>query len=507
MQTIAYRIGAPAGLNDFWQRPLSLLLLICTYQFAVWTVAPLIMTQGLHVNILSVALWGREWLLVSYKHPNLPGWVFEIAEGLFGYTTVMAYALSQTFVIATLIFVYLLAADILRDRFQALAATALLLGVFYFSVPSIVFNHNIAQMPFWVAFLWLFNRSLTSGGAIYWLLTALTAALSMYAKLSSGLIIALAVVWLAIDPRGRAALRTTPPYIAALAFTVSLVPLAYALWVSGLQPIAYAAARGEKANTDPAQLIAAVAAILIFPAIILWLAGTVKLREIPRLFWPKTLSRNLRFVVMLGLLPIAFCVFASFFASIRILWLTPMFSLWGIYLIGNLGRSLTSQQVNRITVVAIAVNFLAIAGYGTFASAQIYLATTPPRWEDWPQQRIAAELDRRWAERVGAPLRIVAGATHLAGAVAFWSSGEPSFFENLDPSLSPWITEERIARDGMLIVWRPGDPSVQRFGKYLTRYATETLTLPWSDSTRAWPVTLDYLIVAPSRGGANGFAF
>src|SRR5690349_1366919 len=76
-------IGVGARAGALLQNPAGVLTLICLFQFSIWTVAPLAINSGLHVNILSVALWGREWVMLSYKHPNLPCWVFEAAESLF----------------------------------------------------------------------------------------------------------------------------------------------------------------------------------------------------------------------------------------------------------------------------------------------------------------------------------------------------------------------------------------------------------------------------------------
>ena len=487
--------------------PTHMLALICAFQFTVWTLAPLAINAGLHVNVLSVALWGREWVMLSYKHPNLPGWVFDAIESAFGTSSFITYALAQAFVLATQLFVFLLAVDLLADPSLALAATSLTLGIFFFSAPSTIFNHNIAQMPFWVAFIWLFGRAISSGSPWFWTWSALVAALAMYDKLSSGILLAVAAGWLAIDPRARSSLRTASPYLSALLFAAMTAPLAYALMKPGLQPLTYAEHRAAIHGSQSYGLLGAIALILACPAGILWLSGAVRLRELPGVLWPAARSPPMRFICWFMLLPIGICALLTPVTSIRILWLSPMFSLWGIYLIGNLPRRPSSAHVARIMFVSMAVSLAAMLGYAAFSINRTAMASTPPRWEDWPQQKIAVAMDQRWADAVGTPLRIVAGATHLAGAVAFWSKDEPSFFEKLDPKFNPWISEARIAREGMLIIWRPEDHAEADISKYAAHYVTQVFTTSWSASAVAEPVRFFYMIIPPASRIQYGHSF
>lgn len=153
--------------------------------------------------------------------------------------------------------------------------------------------------------------------------------------------------------------------------------------------------------------------------------------------------------------------------------------------------------------IAIAANLVMLVAYGAYYHIANQHSARPQRWEDWPQQEMTAALEARWnAETHGAPLRIVGGPLHFSGAIAFWADGEPSLFENLDPSLSPWITPQRIAREGMLLVWEPGDLSDSVVGKWTSRYKEETLDLVWSKSPAAKLVTLHYVVVPPPPGTA-----
>ena len=93
-------------------------------------------------------MWGREWVIATYKHPALPSWVLEATRILTGAVGWPAYLVSQLFVAATFLFVYLLGCD-LMGRQRAAAGTLLLTGIVYYSWPTPEFNHNVAQTPFW----------------------------------------------------------------------------------------------------------------------------------------------------------------------------------------------------------------------------------------------------------------------------------------------------------------------------------------------------------------------
>jgi hypothetical protein len=69
-------------------------------------------------------------------------------------------------------------------------------------------------------------------------------------------------------------------------------------------------------------------------------------------------------------------------------------------------------------------------------------------------------------------------------------------FSELDPIESPAITPERIAREGMLIVWQDG------FGwtppaEWLAGREVKTKPVRWSKAPGAQPILFHYVIVPP----------
>ena len=53
----------------------------------------------------------------------------------------------------------------------------------------------------------------------------------------------------------------------------------------------------------------------------------------------------------------------------------------------------------------------------------------------------------------GAPLRIVAGDTWIAGLVCLRHKDRPHLLSNADIRYSPWISARQLEDEGMLVLW------------------------------------------------------
>lgn len=86
-----------------------------------------------------------------------------------------------------------------------------------------------------------------------------------------------------------------------------------------------------------------------------------------------------------------------------------------------------------------------------------------------PRYELGQQLTRIWHSQTGLPLSIVAGTQELAESVSFYSKDHPSTFIAFDFHDAPWITPERITRQGFAIVCDPADPICIGLGKKYTR--------------------------------------
>jgi hypothetical protein len=112
----------------------------------------------------------------------------------------------------------------------------------------------------------------------------------------------------------------------------------------------------------------------------------------------------------------------------------------------------------------------------------------------WPAAQIATRFDQIWRAQTGQSLHIVAGDSWTAGMAGLLSSGHPSLFTDLDPGRSPAITERRLEREGMLVIW-VGDASW---------HPDPTLVADFPHGRESFlagraTVALNYLLIAPGQ--------
>src|SRR5579864_2936704 len=143
------------------------LALLISAQLVAWTVLPWLFARSLPLDVVSDGLaWGHEWQWGYYKHPPLPSWTVEAFFDVFG--DIGPFLLSQFCIALTYIFVFVLGREIMGAR-RAAVGTLLLVGVYYFSVPTPEFNHNVAQMPVWAAACLCYYRAWKRDTMRWWI--------------------------------------------------------------------------------------------------------------------------------------------------------------------------------------------------------------------------------------------------------------------------------------------------------------------------------------------------
>jgi hypothetical protein len=58
--------------------PGALVAAAAALQVAVWTITPAIINSAPPLDVVEGYMWGREWVLATYKHPAMPSWVLEM---------------------------------------------------------------------------------------------------------------------------------------------------------------------------------------------------------------------------------------------------------------------------------------------------------------------------------------------------------------------------------------------------------------------------------------------
>ncbi len=133
------------------------LLWLLALQLISWALLPGLLVESLPLDVVEGVYWGQEWQWGYYKHPPLPAWILYLFERALG--DVGPFLLSQLCIGLTLLCVWHLGCRTL-DRDRAAFGVLALLGVYFFTWPTIEFNHNVAQMPIWAAAV-LFHRAIS----------------------------------------------------------------------------------------------------------------------------------------------------------------------------------------------------------------------------------------------------------------------------------------------------------------------------------------------------------
>ena len=77
-------------------------------QTLLWTLEPALTRSSPPLDVTESLMWGREWVLATYKHPAFPSWMLELAFLATGSVGWPLYIVTQHFICANFVIVYLL---------------------------------------------------------------------------------------------------------------------------------------------------------------------------------------------------------------------------------------------------------------------------------------------------------------------------------------------------------------------------------------------------------------
>lgn len=489
-----------------------MVVVLCAAQIVLWTAVPALTVSAMPLDVLEGYVWGREWLIGTYKHPALPSWVLEASRLVLGTTGWPAFLISQLFVAATFAIVFLIGRDLMDDA-RGAAAVLLLTGVYYFSWPTHEFNHNVAQMPFWVGFVLALWRAVERNSLAWWLIAAVVAALGIYSKLSMATLLVVAAAWMLLDQRARAALATPGPYVSGLVFCLLSAPLARWLIVTDFQPLQHVGTRARSEALGNLWFLLLQAALYTVPLLMLATSGLLPVgrrgdqsttAEQPKL--DADAARSRRFVMIMAFGPFVLALGLAAIAGLRLRtpWATAFSTMAGLAAMALITQSVTHKALHRLGVWAaglllvVPALFAADVLIGIRQVKATHLQSFRQQRVNWPQHEIMRRLVAEWSKATGKSLRIVIGEIRVAGLVALDAPGAPSVME-FESERSPWVSPQRLAREGALVVWsEPGGIPVEwLIGTYGAGHPVHRVTFPWPRAPQAEPVTIGYIIRPP----------
>lgn len=420
-------------------------------QLVALTLLPTLGSSSPPLDVVEGWIWAPHWLLGTYKHPPMPAWTMQALHWIVPSPILAPYLLSQLAIALTYLLVFLTGSLVL-DRQRAAAGILLMAGSFYFTVPTIEYNHNVLQMPFWAAIIFTTARLRSRPSAwSLWLLLGALAGLGLYVKYAFAMLLIVVALYSLFEKDLRAQYLTFRPYAAALICLVIFAP--HLKWIvdSNFQPFTYALQRASNVSSFWRPLGFAVAQLADHAPILLLLA----IAGVPAIRRGKPTSvggNDLWFLRLMTFGPLFLTVAVGFGMRTGLLdmWGMPMFTTAGLWLVAELQRHWPVPAIKRLAFASI----ILVGAVGIALGTQPLWSHKKSRTA-WPTQEIAQQAEAIWAKRVGKALMLVGGDEWwVPGLVAIGADTRPDVIIGNDLSVSPWVSPEKVKREGVLYIAR-----------------------------------------------------
>jgi 4-amino-4-deoxy-L-arabinose transferase-like glycosyltransferase len=460
----------------------------------MWTLYALLSHRGaVHGDMLEAYSWGREFQLGYFKHPPFWAWIAGAWFEVFPRTTWAFYLLATLNSGIGIVGAWRLNGLLARgiDRFNA---TALLLLYAAYTLQGHQFNANLILISLWPWTVYAFVASMEKRSAAAAALLGVLAAACLLSKYYSVLLLLSCAAASFAHPDWRRYYRSAAPYISVGVCLALLAPHLWWIVHSGFPTLKYVASKtgfpSTRVYTNMVTFALGCAGLNLAATALV--AASRPWRQSPPASGPLA-DDHVDFVAILALGPFILTLLCAALGHFRIStnFASPIFFLMPLLLIQLLRPE--PVRLRRLTIMAVA----------TLCAAAILIAPAVPTLEGRttakPAIQAAHEAVRIWREATHRPLRIVAGTSPYAGATVFYGGDDTSAFADFDQQHTPWVSEARIARDGLLAMCRTNDEKCLTGAAQLAGPRQEIeLSVP---AEAGPPVDLRLILFPPRPGG------
>ncbi len=431
-------------------RTITLVLIVyCIF----WTLFDVLAkaSQDIHFDMGEMVAWSREVFLGTPKHPPLPTWIVRAWFEIFPLAS-WAYALLAIATAATALgAAWTLFGDYLDARKRAVAM-ALLTLVPFFNFLCFRYNANTAMLPWWALATLFFLRSFETRRSDVAALAGIAAAGAMMVKYWSIVLIVSLALAAVIDQRRRLYFRSAAPYVTAAAGALALAPHAIWLYANDFVPFRYAL--DSHPGTTAQVLLSGITYIVgaisygFIPILFVTLAARPSRAVIAEAWWPTDPRRRL--LVLVFVLPLIVPALLAIVSRERVvsLWAIGGMTLLPVILLSSPRVVISRTAALRMLGAAVALPLLAIIAAPLVAVTAHWAGAANYRDQ---YRLIAAAADQFWRNTTDHPLRTVGSYDNVLYGSVFYFPERPTTLEIVSPYLTPWTTEARIARDGILL--------------------------------------------------------
>jgi 4-amino-4-deoxy-L-arabinose transferase-like glycosyltransferase len=408
---------------------------------------------GLNPDLLELYAWSLHPAAGYYKHPPLGALITAGWFSIFPPTDWAFHLLAMANAAVGLYAVSLIARRYLAgDKFVVVLLLLLLTPFYQFHGQRFASNQTLLST--WPLATYCFLRAFDNRGLVWSAAAGATAALAMLGKYYSIFLLAGFIVAALAHPARWRYLRSFSPWVSVLVGGVAMAPHVQWLFATGFPPFGYATSvhtSGELGFVlwkDLVYLFEGVAYVGLLLAVY-WLAVRPDMPTLRETFWPP--DPDGRMLIILLAVPLVLpALVAPFIGAV----LTPLWTMSGWFLLPVILLRPAAAKLTRIAAIRIAALVVAItAGALAIAPWLAWRYHVDGTKEDRAYYRaVSAQVTDAWHLANIAPLRIVMGDPDLVLAVTFYSPDHPDSVPNFMLDTAPWVTEERLARDGWAAV-------------------------------------------------------
>ncbi len=475
--------------------------------FVAWALYGSITWAGmsLHHDVLEAYAWGREFKLGYNQHGPFWAWISGLWFLVFPHTNTSFIVLAELNAVLGLVGAWRLIGLFAHGQDRQ-AATLLLLATPFYTFLCFAYNANTIFISLWPWTLFFFVRSLDTMKWRDAVLFGVFAAACILSKYYAIVLLLTCAAALPFHENGRKYIRSGLPAIAAVTFFLVVLPHVVWLIAAKAPPVAYAlgrTGRGELFSIGNIVLLLLTAAAYhgVVLLIVLLSKYTPKANTLNLPVNPVAPSRRL-FLAALVLAPALLT--AVFGLCLRLKVSTNMmvgaFPLLPLFLMQLAAPFDRSRCVWLSGCLAIGVTAVALTASPFVAANLAQTSSNPVLLE--PRGELAAQVTALWRAETGVPLRIAGAPARYANAISFYSSDQPSSFVDLSYYKAPWVTPEKVSRDGLLIACVHDDAACQSKAAEFLSASTKRTSIQISRKIgkRQLPdVSFDIFINPPQR--------
>jgi 4-amino-4-deoxy-L-arabinose transferase-like glycosyltransferase len=495
-----------SAASDHYRRSHRLLLLLIVAHVVVMTLFPWIarLPGAVWDDMLEAWAWGQHFELGYYKHPPFYAWIVGVWLRVFPRTDLSFYLLSALNIGLALAGTWRLSGLLLRKSARFPAVSLLLFAPSHHYMAT-NFNANTVQLSLWPWAAFFFVRSLQT---LAWKDGVFFGALggcALLSKYSSILFLASCFLAALLHPDRRLYFRSAVPYCAVAVCAVLFAPHVWWAWEAGLSTVHYALTKSKASawlNIYSA-ISAGATGIAANSASTLVLLAALG-RRWPALFRRLRRSWAARHNLWLSVLALGPLFLTLLFGIVGYMKINPNFLIPTVYMLPlivcrALGSTLTVTRVQDISRWAASFMLFALVVVAPLIAYTSVAFHFDDRIQVSPQIAVAAT--KAWHERMSTPLRIVTGTEAFSLALPFYSADGPVEFTHYSLAEAPWVTPERIAREGILYACEAKDHEcVEATEAYAT---SQTVRSPLTFQNIFWglhgPEIEVVLIMTPAR--------